>query len=50
MVMPTNCLGWIAGGPWQFGDFCNIFLLNIGKDQKNLNILAQGPLLFCAVL
>ena len=43
MLLP----GWIyiALGPWHFGDFCNIFLANIGEDQKNLTISARGPLL-----
>ena len=36
--------GWIyiAQSPWHFGDFCNIFLPNIGEDQKSLTILARG--------
>ena len=34
---------YIALGPWHFGDFCNIFLPNIGEDQKNLTISARGP-------
>ena len=34
---------YIALGPWHFGDFSNIFLPNIGEDQKNLKIWAQGP-------
>ena len=25
---------YIARGPWHFGDFRNIFLPNIGEDQK----------------
>ena len=36
---------YIALGPWHFGDFRSIFLGNIGDDQKNLTILARGPLL-----
>ena len=41
MLLP----GWIyiALGPWHFGDFRNIFLPNVGEDQKSLKILAQGP-------
>ena len=48
MVTPTN--HGIAGPdlnrarPWQFGDFCNIFLPSIGKDQKNSYDLSAGPL------
>ena len=47
MVTPTNHA--IAGpdlhraGPWQFGDFCNIFLPNIGEDQKKSYDLSVGP-------
>ena len=51
MITSTNhvlhiCLDnyiYIALGPWHFGDFCSIFLGNIGEDQKNLTISAQGP-------
>ena len=35
---------YIVLGPWHFGDFHTIFLGNIGEDQKNLTILAWGPL------
>ena len=31
-------------GPWYFGDFCNIFLSNIGEDQKKSHHLSAGPL------
>ena len=31
-------------GPWHFGDFCNIFLPNIGEDQKTSHHLSAGPL------
>ena len=47
MVTPTNHV--IAGsdlhraGLWHFGDFCNIFLPNLGEDQKkSLTISARG--------
>ena len=33
----------IALGPWHFGDFCNIFLRNIGVDQKKSLDLRAGP-------
>ena len=33
---------YIALGPWHLGDFCNIFLPNIGEDQKNLTTSARG--------
>ena len=26
----------IARGPWHFGDFCNIFLPNIGENQTKV--------------
>ena len=37
---------YITLGPWHFGDFRNIFLPNIGKEQKkkkNITIRARGP-------
>ena len=34
----------IAQGPWHFGDFRNIFLPNIGEDQKKSYDLSAGPL------
>ena len=38
--------GWIyiALGPWRFGDFLNIFLPNIGEDQKKSYDFSSGPL------
>ena len=27
---------YIARGPWYFGDCCNIFLPNVGEDQKRV--------------
>ena len=38
--------GWIyiALGPWRFGDFFNIFLPNIGEDQKKSYDFSSGPL------
>ena len=41
MLLPGRI--YIALGPWHFGDFRNIFLPNIGEDQKILTILARGP-------
>ena len=35
---------YIALSPWHFGDFQNIFLLNIGEDQKTSYDLSAGPL------
>ena len=35
---------YIALGPWHFGDFCNIFLPNIGEDQKKSYDFSSGPL------
>ena len=43
MLLPGRI--YIALGPRHFGDFCNIFLPNMGLDQKNLTISARGPLL-----
>ena len=34
---------YIARIPWHLGDFCNIFLPNIYKDQKSPTIRGQGP-------
>ena len=38
--------GWIyiALGPWRFGDFVNIFLPNIGEDQKKSYDFSSEPL------
>ena len=33
--------------PWHFGDFCVIFLPNIGKGQKKSYHLSTGPLALC---
>ena len=35
---------YIALGPWRFGDFFNIFLPNIGEDQKKSYDFSSGPL------
>ena len=35
---------YIALGPWRFGDFLNIFLPNIGEDQKKSHDFSSGPL------
>ena len=42
MLLP----GWIyfALGPWHFEDFRNIFLPNIGEDQKKSYDFSSGPL------
>ena len=34
---------YIAQGSWHFGDFCNIFLPNIGEDQKKSYYLSAEP-------
>ena len=48
MVTPTNHViagpDLIALGPWHFGDFCKIFLPNIGKDQRKSYDLSAGLL------
>ena len=35
---------YIALGPWHLGDFCNIFVPNIGEDQKKSYNFSAGPL------
>ena len=35
MLLPGRI--FIAGGPCHFGDFCNIFLPNVGEDQKKVS-------------
>ena len=40
MLLPGRI--YIALGPWHFEDFRNIFLPNIGEDQKN--DFSSGPL------
>ena len=45
--LPTMLLpGWIyiALGPWHFKDVCDIFLPNIGEDQKKSHDFSSGPL------
>ena len=48
MVTPTNHV--IVGPnlhrvrPWNFKDFRNIFLPNLGEDQKESYDLSSGPL------
>ena len=34
----------IALRPWHFGDFCNMFLSNIGEDQKKPYDFSVGAL------
>ena len=41
---------YIARGPWYFGDFRNIFLLNIGEDQKKSYHLSAEPLALCQMV
>ena len=42
MLLP--CRIYFALGPWHFEDFRNIFLPNIGKDQKKSYDFSSGPL------
>ena len=42
MLLPGRI--YIALGPWHFGDFCNIFLPNVGEDQKTPYDFSLGPL------
>ena len=42
MLLPGRI--YIALGPWHCGDFRNIFLPNIGEDQKKLCDFSSGLL------
>ena len=42
MLLPARI--YIALGPWHFADFCNIFLPNIGEDQKKSYDFSSEPL------
>ena len=42
MLLPGRI--YIALSTWHFGDFRNIFLPNIGEDQKMSYDLRAGPL------
>ena len=49
MLLPGRI--YIALGPWHFGDFRNIFLPNIGEDQKKvLGFEAGAPSWYCVIL
>ena len=48
MLLPGRI--YIAPGPWQFGHFCNIFLPNIGEDQKKSRFEGRAPSWYCAIL
>ena len=41
MLLPGRI--YFALGPWQFGDFRNIFLPNIGEDRKKSYDFSSGP-------
>ena len=41
MLLPGRI--YFALGPWHFGDFRNIFLLNITEDQKKSYDFSSGP-------
>ena len=41
MLLPGRI--YIALGSWHFGDFCNIFLPNIGEDHKKSYDFSSGP-------
>ena len=38
---------YIARGPWYFGDFCNIFLPNLGEDQEKVLRSEHGAMAMC---
>ena len=44
MLLPGPDLLYIARGSCLFVDFSNMFLPNIGDDQKKLHHLSAGPL------
>ena len=46
MLLPGRI--YIALSLWHFGDFRNIFLPNIGEDQKKSYDLSAGPLVVIA--
>ena len=45
MLIPDQI--YIARGLWHFGDFCNIFMPNIGEDQKEVLPSERGALALC---
>ena len=55
-VTPTNLLTWAeftlrgAPGTWGLKEFRNIFLPNIGEDQKKSNHQSAGPIVLCHVV
>ena len=54
LITPPNHViartGFILRGPWYLGDFRNIFLTNIGEDQKMSHHLSAGPLAQCHIM
>ena len=38
---------YIARGPWYFGDFCYIFLPNLGEDQEKVLPSESGAMALC---
>ena len=46
MLLPGRI--YFALGPWHFGDFCNIFLPNIGEDQKKSYDFSLGAPSWCS--
>ena len=42
MLLPGRI--YFGVGPWHVGDFRNIFLPNIGEDQKKSSDFSSGPL------
>ena len=41
MLLPGRI--YFVLGPWHFGNFRNIFLPNIGEDQKKSYNFSSGP-------
>ena len=41
MLLPGQI--YIALGPWHLGDFCKIFLTNIGKTKQKSYDFRAGP-------
>ena len=54
MVTPSKHVArgriYIAQGPWLFKDFREIFLPNVGEDQKKFYHMSAGPLALCHVV
>ena len=48
MLFPSRI--YILQGHWYFGDYRNVFLQNVGEDQKKSYHLCAEPLALCHVV